>query len=335
MSPNRRNAIVGATVLAGLILLGWMLLKFGATPAKWFSEPSIPITIITERADGISEGSQVYYRGVSVGRVKSVSLLDNLTEVQIEAEVDVDQQLPANVQGKIGTANLLGGSARLALELTNGKPEGKLQKGQKLTAKFVGMDVLPPEYGELANDLRLTSQQFRESKLIDNLNAAVISAQKTIESTQQLIGDEKMRQDLKDSFANIKTATDTAVRVADKMDKFGDNLQTLSTQASDTIVKAQGAVDSAKTTIDKTRANIDDLSRQLSDRIGQVGKLLETFNSISKKIDEGHGTVGKLVNDPKLYESLVDTSKELNATISDLKRLVEQWEQEGMSFKLK
>ena len=36
-----------------------------------------------------------------------------------------------------------------------------------------------------------------------------------------------------------------------------------------------------------------------------------------------------------LYESLLDTSRELNMTIKDFKRLVEQWEQEGVSFKLK
>ena len=36
------------------------------------------------------------------------------------------------------------------------------------------------------------------------------------------------------------------------------------------------------------------------------------------------------MNDPKLYETLVDTSQELNATIKDLKRLVQQWEQESI-----
>ena len=40
------------------------------------------------------------------------------------------------------------------------------------------------------------------------------------------------------------------------------------------------------------------------------------------------------MNDPKLYQALVDSSRELNATIVDLKRLVEQWEQEGLHFKL-
>jgi len=42
-----------------------------------------------------------------------------------------------------------------------------------------------------------------------------------------------------------------------------------------------------------------------------------------------------LVNDPRLYESLADTTRQLNATVSDLRRLLEQWEQEGVTMKLK
>ena len=41
-----------------------------------------------------------------------------------------------------------------------------------------------------------------------------------------------------------------------------------------------------------------------------------------------------LLNDPALYENLLDVSKEMKLTISDLKRLVEQWEQEGVPFKI-
>jgi len=40
------------------------------------------------------------------------------------------------------------------------------------------------------------------------------------------------------------------------------------------------------------------------------------------------------VNDPKLYEAMVDTIQELNGTVKDLKRLVQQWEQEGVSLKM-
>ena len=55
---------------------------------------------------------------------------------------------------------------------------------------------------------------------------------------------------------------------------------------------------------------------------------------MANKIDKGEGSIGKFVNDPRLYEALTDTSAELNLTVRDLHRLVEQWEQEGVSLKL-
>ena len=59
------------------------------------------------------------------------------------------------------------------------------------------------------------------------------------------------------------------------------------------------------------------------------------MQSILGKVDKGQGTAGQLVNDPRLYQSLVDTSRELNATVADLKRLIEQWEEEGVDLHLK
>jgi hypothetical protein len=37
-----------------------------------------------------------------------------------------------------------------------------------------------------------------------------------------------------------------------------------------------------------------------------------------------------LVNDPKLYESLADTAAELNLMVKDMRRVIQQWEQEGI-----
>ena len=73
----------------------------------------------------------------------------------------------------------------------------------------------------------------------------------------------------------------------------------------------------------------------MGDRLTQIAKLLDQFQSVAEKIDKGQGSAGALVNDPRLYESLLDTSRELNLTIKDFKRLVEQWEQEGVSLKVK
>ncbi len=73
----------------------------------------------------------------------------------------------------------------------------------------------------------------------------------------------------------------------------------------------------------------------MGDRLTQIADLLSSVQSIAQKIDKGQGTAGQLVNDPKLYQALVDSSRELNATVTDLKRLIEQWEEEGVNLHLK
>ena len=118
----------------------------------------------------------------------------------------------------------------------------------------------------------------------------------------------------------IRAATDTANRVAANVEKFTVNLNTVTENANTTLTKAQG--------------HVDDVSKQLNDRMLQVAKLLEQFQSIAAKVDDGKGTAGKLINDAKLYESLVDTSRELNLTIKELNLLVKQWTDEGVYIKL-
>jgi phospholipid/cholesterol/gamma-HCH transport system substrate-binding protein len=89
-----------------------------------------------------------------------------------------------------------------------------------------------------------------------------------------------------------------------------------------------------RTTVKTANTNIESVGKQLGDRLEQISRTLDHFQSIAGKIDNGQGTAGQLVNDPKLYQALVDSAMQLNQTIADLSRLVEQWEQEGMSLKL-
>jgi len=79
---------------------------------------------------------------------------------------------------------------------------------------------------------------------------------------------------------------------------------------------------------------MDTTARNINGRIEQVGKLLEQFQTIAARVDKGEGTAGMLVRDPRLYESLVATAGQLNLMMTDLRRLVQQWEQEGVSMKL-
>ena len=89
-----------------------------------------------------------------------------------------------------------------------------------------------------------------------------------------------------------------------------------------------------RTTVADGGKRIDDLSKDVGQRLTQVGDILAKLQSVADKVDKGNGAAGQFVNDPRLYESLVDTSRELNETVKTFKRLADQWEHEGVSLKL-
>jgi phospholipid/cholesterol/gamma-HCH transport system substrate-binding protein len=322
--------MVGVTVMAALAILAWMILKFGGSVARPFAPPSIPVTFITERADGVADGSPISYLGVENGHVTNVEIdQQSRQRVFIHAVVNSDPAPPKNVRGVIKTTSLLGAGAGISL-ITDGPPSSEqVTRNQEIEARFVGFgELLPPEFSQLASELAATAKQFRESNLVADLDAQVKNAGRVIDSMQKLIGDPQTQEDLKTSIANMRTVTENAKSLASKLDKFADDLQKTTSEANATM-------GDARTQINRAGNNVESLSRQMGDRLTQIAKLLEQFQSVAEKIDKGQGSAGALVNDPRLYESLLDTSRELNMTIKDFKRLVEQWEQEGVSLKLK
>jgi phospholipid/cholesterol/gamma-HCH transport system substrate-binding protein len=308
MSPRRRNIIVGLVVLLGLGIATWMVLLFAGRFASLFASPGLPINMTSDRADGLSDGSSITYRGVQAGRVTGVHLRPDGQGVLITAEVNKKNPLPANLHAVIRTQSAFGNSAAIELEVT-GSPTGQLAAGANLKADYEGSALIPKQFTELAED-------FHRQQLIQHLDQTIVSirqqsdrAGQILEEVQNVVSNPKTREDLKATLANVRNATESAARVGSNLEKFTVKLDRISDQTEGTMSEVRVAV-------------------------AKLGSSLDHFESISNKIDQGKGTAGLLVNDTKLYQGLVDTTKELNLTIADLQRVVQQWEQEGVTLKL-
>ena len=191
----------------------------------------------------------------------------------------------------------------------------------------MGLDLLPPEFKELGGQLAATAKELHDANFIGNLNARVAQAGKMMEAAQQtldglnkVVNDEKLHDDLRASMASIREASDNAKAVTGRADRIAKNLDSAVATVNDTTRTAQ--------------AKIEQITQSVQSRLDQASTMLDQVNQITAKINAGQGTAGKLVNDPKLYAGLTDTTDELNATVKDLRRLVQQWEQEGVSLKL-
>lgn len=346
MSPYKRNIAVGLTVLVSLVLLAVMILRFSDAPFRLMQPAQIMIHFRASGAEGVGDGSPVLYKGVNVGRVIAIRRSDDQLSVVINAMVDNTPPLPANVRGVI-RSQLLGGGSSINLELippTISKPStsattrqaatpaGALTAGSWIDAVYVGVDLIPPEIVALASDLTETSKElrrigehFRETNVIEKLAATIDKTGKTVESIDSLVNDKKMRQDLQQAVANFNEASRSAKQI-------GQDLQKLSANADKRLDELAG---NGNKLLGTAQQRIDDIGKQLLTSLAKVDKSLESFEAASRKLNNGDGSAARLINDPALYETLLETSKELKFTIKTFHRLAEQWEEEGVPFKLR
>lgn len=326
MSPYQRNVIVGAVVLVGLGILGWMILQFANRAASFFLTTGMPITLTAGRADGVAEGSPVTYRGVNVGRVTAIRRVANMPEgadIVIDALIEADPPLPANLEGRIKQTSLLGASATITLEpvpdeldparrpTTNASEAGAaliLVKGANLRAEYV-QDI---------------------TSLGDNIRGLT-------NSIQDIIGDPKVKEDIHVSLTNIREATESAKQLGARLEKLSGRLDDIAensngtmTDARDTVKDVRATVKDANAMVNDGRAELRRFSANLNQRMEQIALSLQHVQSVARKIDQGKGTAGQLINDPRLYESLADTAAEMNLMVRDMRRLIQQWEQEGI-----
>jgi phospholipid/cholesterol/gamma-HCH transport system substrate-binding protein len=334
MSTRGRNVITGLVVLLAIASFLWMVLKFTGRATSWFSKKGVVIRIVADRGDGISEGTPVLFRGVEVGKVVKMRRAADNTHVLIDAEVEQQPPLPHDLKAIVRVQSMLGMSAVLDLEL-DGAPVGTLEAGEEISATYQGTQILPPELTDFITD-------FRRQKLIEHTDEAIVALRTQIEnagemmkSVQTIIGDPKLQADLKQSIANVRVATDRADRIGANLEKFSTDLQQFNTDLHGLTKNANDTVTSVRTAVDKTGGQVDELSRHLLDDVDKLGKSLDQFQDLAAKINNGNGTAGRLLNDPRMYEQLTDTAKELNAVAASIHRLVDQWEQEGMHLKLK
>ena len=154
MTPSRRNLLVGSVVLVGLIGLAWMILRFSSTSAASLFSKGITVHLEGKRADGVSEGSPVFYLGVNVGRVLTVRRLTDKPGVMIDVSIDSKQPLPGNVRGIIRQQSPLSNAAAINFE-PEGDPSTKLlADGDVREAVYEGGGVIPPEFTEVATRIR-------------------------------------------------------------------------------------------------------------------------------------------------------------------------------------
>ena len=328
MNSFRRNVLTGFTVLLALIVLGFMIVRFGGKLADPFSGEKLLVEFEATNVAGLSEGSAVTYSGIEVGKVESLKRT-GMTTIQVVAALQAEPPLPGNLNAVIRQTNFLGTGAVVALEMEGADPVGQLEGGVKIPTRYAGNDIIPSEVSELAAEMNVAVSNFNDAGIVDNFNQRIRQIGEIMDDVKRLTGSDAVQQDLEVVVANLRTASEDIQSTTAGLRGFGDALPAYQTRVDNILENADGLVLDARAELASAGDSFTRTNELAQERLLQLEAPLDNVASITAKIDRGEGTIGKFVNDDAFYAAALDVIVITDDTLVSAKRLIEQFEQDG------
>ena len=129
-----------------------------------------------------------------------------------------------------------------------------------------------------------------------------------------------------------------------KLDDLANNIKTLVQHSNEILGSAENKqnfkellanLSKASAQANVTLKKIEELSTAGIEFAEQLSNTSVKLAGVLEKVDTGDGTVARLINDGKLYESLLESVEQIHILAEELKFFVEKSQQKGMPIKLK
>ena len=101
-------------------------------------------------------------------------------------------------------------------------------------------------------------------------------------------------------------------------------------KANELITQATATADGITKLSAQLQSDSHELLKQVAPAFAGLTAALDEIRALAKKATNGDGTVGRLMNDPELFENLSDASRRLEMTMRDLQLLIRKIKEEGL-----
>lgn len=292
MSTDRKlsNAKLGALVIAGLLFLVFSLYMIGRN--QNILGTSMHVFVEMEDVNGLLPGNNVLYKGMNVGTVSDINVLDEHTiQVDLLVRKKMTPFILKNARTTINTDGLIGNKI-----LQIHPQEG---------------DALPIEEGDVLIPLEQIGTEDMLRQLTssgDYLQNTLINLSEITEKINQnqnlwnTLSDTVLLAEMKDAIRSFRRAGDQATQLALAGKELLGNIENgdglAGTLISDTLITAR---------VQRSLAQIESTA-------AETQRVLQQLNQLIGGVKAGEGTAGLILEDSLFRATLMQTLMNLESS---------------------
>ena len=258
-----------------------------------------------ENVEGLAESAPVFIKGYKAGKVTEVEYRPSSGTFKVVCSVKNEFSVPVDSKMTIYATDIMGSKG---VKIDLGQSDAYAGDGAYLSAGVEAglVDGLAAQITPLVEKVTTT---------LDSLTVTVAGVNKLLcEENQRHISN--TLANLEETVESVKVVAATIEGRSAEIDSFIGDLLALSAKL--TVI-----AEKASTTIDGVNDAVGVVTEKLSE--ADINGVLESFNSLLQKVNDPDGTIGKLLVDGSVYDSL-------DALLTDIDSLVKKIEENPKKY---
>ncbi|MBT8270771.1 MAG: MCE family protein [Flavobacteriaceae bacterium] len=286
-----REVKTAVLVIAGLLLI---IFLFNYLKGENLLDSSRKFYAEFDNVEGLETSAPVTINGFQVGRVQEINFMNEKSgKLRVMLLLENDFKFSKNSEAQLYENGLIGGKAIAILPAFDG--DAVAETGMTLSSS------LKPGLSDLLNQ-KLTPLQEKIEKVM-------VSADSLITNINAVF-DEQTKSNLRSSIAELNT-TIVSFR------KTSGSINAMVTDNKDKLENTLANIDQISTNLSSITDSI--ASADLAATINNLEKTIGKFDTMLTSIENGDGSIGKLLKDEGLYNNLEGASAQLEQLLQDMK----------------
>lgn len=257
--------------------------------------------VLYDSAQGLADNTAVMYNGFRVGQLRNMEMDPQSGKIVTSIEIYSEVKIPKNSKIKIESA-LLGSTT---LKLIPGNSKLMAEDGDTLLPMYT-QDVM-----SMVNE-KIAPIAAGADSLLTHLNAIIARQSLTAAVDQLPVVLASLNNTIAEIQSTLAASKPGLTATLNNAAKFSSNLD-----------QYNKSIEGSLSNIHRTTARLDSIE------LHKIGKDLEETAAalavITRNIEQGKGSLGKLAKDPVLYDNLVKTTRNLETLAYDINHYPEKF----------